>query len=124
MHLQKPAVVTFRTTYALKDYLEQLALHAGLSFSDFLRMAVLLGAKNQAELLGIRGVEVPVLADPNKPKPPAYKKGKYEQWWEAQERYPLSDGTIPDNLDELLERRLERIRQLPSIRRSRGLTQK
>lgn len=76
----------------MQKYLEDLAMSAGLSYSDFVRMALSLGARQQAALLGVYDVQVvedpaSLVGRPSRPR----EEDKSEELREV--RY-FSDGKL------------------------------
>lgn len=53
MRLKKPAIITVRVSYFLKHQITTWAARAGMSNSDFVRMALVHGARQQAKQLDL-----------------------------------------------------------------------
>jgi hypothetical protein len=101
MRVHKPAVITVRVTYSMQNYLERLALKAGLSFSDFLRMAIAVGSRHQAWAMGIFDEDLDPKDDEH-----IFKRERNlavgERKWELREPAYLSNGEVPIDLEERL----------------------
>jgi hypothetical protein len=112
MHLKKPAVISVRVPWGTRVLLEEVALKAGVPYSDFIRMALLIGARQQAVLFGVPfdlGVD----------RLPEFVSGKVPTYAESMKEENIrpfySSGEITDDWEERFGSFLDRLALRPKV---------